>query len=603
MMGCFNAEVTSGSKLFKMETLSEPMLLEPSQHRQELLDRLDILRTNESFCDVTIVAKGIEFKAHKAVLAATSPFFLTLLTSDMKESKEQLIKIELEEATAAVMEDVLKYVYTGNVLVTEERAHNLIATADYLLLPGLKTLAGNFLQEVVSIENCIFNYYFADKYRCVELKEKSRQVINSHFTDAKETEDFLNLDVKQVMEWVSSDDITVRAEEEVFKGIVKWVSHNKSEREEAFPELLHQVRLTSVSHDYLLNELIKEELITTNTKFGLNFVTDTMKLVLNSIDGHVTQKPRKCLDTHMDGMFICGGRKALCYFPQQNLWYSLADKTFDRPINSLAHYRGRIYVGSTNTDESDPQVIEYYFSSANSWGTFQRGKDVTNNFCCRVLRGDLYVINLSSTSGAIFRCDVERNVWNKVMDPPATPRNPCVVTDEHYLYKIGGVMEDGSASSTTTRFDPNDHKCEEIADLNEARFNAFGAAMNDKVYVAGGQQAWYIVLSSCEVYNPSTNEWQLMPSLKVPRFGASMVCLQGERLYVFGGQKCNESWSYPREITIEEFGSEMKEWAEKSVIPVKSFESAEEQKKAKNRFQACSARLHKGVIDKLKPLN
>ena len=160
MMGCFkdfNAEVTSGLKLFKMEILSEPMSLEPSQHRQELVDRLDILRTNERFCDVTIVTKGKELKAHKAVLAATSPFFLTLLTSDMKESKEQLIKIELEEATAAVMEDVLKYVYTGNVLVTEARAHNLIATADYLLIPGLKTMASNFLKEVVLLLRIAFS--------------------------------------------------------------------------------------------------------------------------------------------------------------------------------------------------------------------------------------------------------------------------------------------------------------------------------------------------------------------------------------------------------------------------------------------------------------
>ena len=175
---------------------------EASQHCHEITQRLDILRTSESFCDVTIVAKGKEFKAHKAVLAAASPFFLTLLTSDMKESKEQLIKIELEEATAAVMEDVLKYVYTGNVLVTEERAHNLIATADYFLLPGLKSLAVNFLRELVTVENCIFNYYFAEKYRCAELKENSRQVINSNFIVVMETEDFLKLDMKQVMEWV-----------------------------------------------------------------------------------------------------------------------------------------------------------------------------------------------------------------------------------------------------------------------------------------------------------------------------------------------------------------------------------------------------------------
>ena len=83
-----------------MDALTQPMTAESSQHQQELVHRLDLLRTNESFCDVTIKVKGKELKAHRVVLAAASPFFLTLLTSDMRESNEQVIKIELEEATA-----------------------------------------------------------------------------------------------------------------------------------------------------------------------------------------------------------------------------------------------------------------------------------------------------------------------------------------------------------------------------------------------------------------------------------------------------------------------------------------------------------------------
>ena len=196
-------------KSSNMAARSEPMTANPSQHRQGVTERLDTLRRNESFCDITVAVKGTKFKAHKVVLAAASPFFLSLLESNMRESKEQVIRIELEEATAPVMEDVLKYIYTGNVSVTEESGHNLIATADYLLLPGLKTVVGSFMKGNVTIENCIFSYYFADKYHCEKLKVKSYEVINSNFSVVVETDDFLNLDMKQVMEWVSSDDITV----------------------------------------------------------------------------------------------------------------------------------------------------------------------------------------------------------------------------------------------------------------------------------------------------------------------------------------------------------------------------------------------------------
>ena len=173
------------------ETVEGSMSADPSHHRKQLIERLDILRTDQSFCDVTVAVKDGEFNAHKVVLAAASPFIRSLLTTDMGESKEQLIRIELEEATASVMEDLLQYVYTGNVSVSEESAHNLIVIADYLLLPGLKTMACNFLKENVTIENCIVNYYFAEKYQCAELKEEAREVINSNFSAVMETDDFL----------------------------------------------------------------------------------------------------------------------------------------------------------------------------------------------------------------------------------------------------------------------------------------------------------------------------------------------------------------------------------------------------------------------------
>lgn len=64
-----------------------------------------------------ILVKGQYLKAHKLVLAAASPFFFSAIESDTRERNEQLIMIELEDATAFVMGDVLEYVYTGDVPV------------------------------------------------------------------------------------------------------------------------------------------------------------------------------------------------------------------------------------------------------------------------------------------------------------------------------------------------------------------------------------------------------------------------------------------------------------------------------------------------------
>ena len=574
------------------EGVSEPMTADHSQHCIQLTDRLEILRNNERFCDVIVEVKGKEFKVHKAVLAAASPFFLTLLESNMRESNEHLIKVELEEATASIMEDVLKYVYTGNVSVTEENAHNLIATADYLLLPGLKSLACDFLKGILATENCVFNYYFAERYQCMNLMEECRELIKSNFSAVMETDDFLNLDVRHVSKWVSSDDITVKAEEEVFKGIVKWVNHNKSEREKEFPYLLHQVRLNSVHQDYLVNEMVKEELITTNNEC-LNFVLGFLKWILDPTL-QCSIKPRTCLQTQVNGIFVCGGNKALLYHPNENIWYPLPDLLMEHQNHAAIEYGDKSYIFSNQSGG------DYYVRSTNTWGAIQSDLKYIAVKLCSLLTFNEHkslcaVLESSRYGCAVYDYDPVRNEWNRFVEYEKLQCwGACGVTDGCHLYIIGGTksrVQKALGSTKVLRIDPEAGNCEEVASMNEARHDAFGAAMNGKIYVGGGIQG-SATLKTCEMFNPSTNEWQMMPSLNVPRHSSSMVCFQ-EALYVVGGMK-NKNRRI-RELSVEMFDFKSNEWKEKSSIPV-NYESDEEEKKNWH-YKACSAAVHKDALE------
>ena len=82
----------------------------------ELVKRPNMLRRQDHLCDVTLVGKDDkEFKAHRNVLSAASPFFCKLLQSDMKGNREGIVRFE--EISGAVMEDVLEFFYTGSVEV------------------------------------------------------------------------------------------------------------------------------------------------------------------------------------------------------------------------------------------------------------------------------------------------------------------------------------------------------------------------------------------------------------------------------------------------------------------------------------------------------
>ncbi|XP_068683298.1 kelch-like protein 3 [Montipora foliosa] len=589
-------ELNTSASNSNMVDLSQPMPSDPSKHCQELIYRLDALRRKESFFDVTVSVKDKEFKAHRLVLAAASPFFLSLLVSDMREGKEQFIRIELEEATGSVMEDVFKYIYTGNVAVTKDTAHNLVAVADYLLLPGLKTLACDVLEENITIENCIFNYYFADKYQCLELMGESCGFINSNFSSVMKTDDFLKLDIAQVMKWVSSDDVTVTSEEEIFKGIVKWVTYKKSERESNFAELFSQVRLKSVSRKFLSNELVNEELIATSVE-TLNFVLRSIECIFDPFSEDAAKPPRKCLERYTDVIFVCGGSTALCYAPQKDIWYQLPDMLLEHQDHAVVQYRDKVCIfGGQRVGPRKSRVIEYFLSSTNCWVAVEGRHEYDFCSCLSVLDGCIYAL----FGQTIILYKLDEGSCEAVADPPTHRYGACLVSDKRHLYLVGGVdLYSSQRFKTVERFDPILAAWEEVAAMNEARSNAFGAAMNGKIYIAGGinQSGGHrTVLKSCEVYDPSTDEWQVISNLKVCRQAANMVCFQ-EALYVVGGFK--DARSSSRELAVEVFQLGACEWKSKSTIPTNFKNENPGDREKKVHHKACLAVIHKSLLEKL----
>ena len=198
-----------------MEDIQPISAAEQESFCVELMKRLNIQRKQDYLCDITLVTNDDrEFKAHRNVLSAATPFFCKLLESDMKENREGIVRFE--EISGTVMEDVLEFIYTGTVEVTQENAKELIAAGNYLMIPSLKTVSGRFLEAEMSNSNCISTFYFAEKYDCDELMNNSRRFVLENFRFVAALDEFLNLEAKEVEKWLSSDDISVKTEADVF---------------------------------------------------------------------------------------------------------------------------------------------------------------------------------------------------------------------------------------------------------------------------------------------------------------------------------------------------------------------------------------------------
>ena len=140
--------------------------------------------------DVTLVVRGgKEFKAHRRVLSEASPFFQKLFNSDMKESNEGVVCMEI--LTELIMGDILEFIYSGCVQITaKDYAKEMIAMADYLILPSLKAVAENVLTKKLNMSSALSTYYFLDRYQCKEFISETKKFILANFTGISGTKDF-----------------------------------------------------------------------------------------------------------------------------------------------------------------------------------------------------------------------------------------------------------------------------------------------------------------------------------------------------------------------------------------------------------------------------
>ena len=279
------------------------------------MNRFD--RDQEISCNITLVVKdGKQFQAHRNVLSLASPFFEKLPSTDMRESNEGVIR--LHTITESQMADILQFIYDGSVQITSENAVKLIEAADFLFLSNLKTRAGKFLEQHMTTETCISMNHLAEQYSCDELVASTWKFINSNFTTVTVSKEFLNLPSHEVEKWISSDEIVIDAEENVFEIILRWIDHNKDKRCGKFSELFSHVRLTCVSRDYLLSHVVTNDLVKENADC-LDSVTSALEWLDRPTDCDVPRPhyPRKALTMNVVVIAIeCyGGVQPCIYHP------------------------------------------------------------------------------------------------------------------------------------------------------------------------------------------------------------------------------------------------------------------------------------------------
>ncbi|XP_060735538.1 zinc finger and BTB domain-containing protein 24 [Tachysurus vachellii] len=125
------------------EQLHTPSLLtlHSKSHKDIILNKFDTLRKRQILCDITLIVEDVHFKAHKALLAASSEYFSLMFTAE--EQACQTV-YRLDGMAAKTFASVLEFIYCANVSVEESSTEQLLDVARLLEISELVKAHSDF---------------------------------------------------------------------------------------------------------------------------------------------------------------------------------------------------------------------------------------------------------------------------------------------------------------------------------------------------------------------------------------------------------------------------------------------------------------------------
>ena len=154
-----------------------------NNYAARLLANLNNLRhstQNGSLCDVEIVAgldsgtvglgggRQVQY-AHRSVLAAASPYFNAMFTSDVLEAKRD--RIVIQSLDGNTLTGLLDFIYTGEIRVNNDNVQDLLIAGDMIELREVVEICTEHLVRQLEPSNAVGIFRFAADHNCLLLKE------------------------------------------------------------------------------------------------------------------------------------------------------------------------------------------------------------------------------------------------------------------------------------------------------------------------------------------------------------------------------------------------------------------------------------------------
>ncbi|CAH1779042.1 unnamed protein product [Owenia fusiformis] len=533
--------------------------MDPWEHKDEGHERavmkgLNALRDKKLLFDITLIAEGKEFKAHKAVLASCSEYFRAMFTDEMKECK--LDVITLNGVSAPGLAAIVDFAYTAKLKLDVGNIQDVLSTASHTQVISIIESCATYLERFLDFENCIDVATISETYFLQHLKKKAYICIGKHFMNLTCSEQFLNMPTLNLVYLLECNYPIRCSEEDILNAVLNWVEYKESERMAQAGQVLRHINFQNIAVHSL-----------------------SATLQLDIFQRIVQEHP----------------------FIETELFCGTLDNKSETLAKTLMNKRGFektiVTIGGFDPNHGLNNRLSYFHTNDKKWKKLSAVPHLQQtDFGVAVLNNELYIAGGNYHQGIqddcahsfLFKYNPATDKWTTLssMLRPRCKFYLGVVGNKLYacaglidLTELEGVNPDISTASQMSPcevYDPETDKWSFICEIDSKEsYNNFpGVVHGHNIYISGGMwthetpmasdydDVEYLVTEILLKLDTRNNQWEIKESMPTERVGHMMEIFQ-DKIIVAGGWKyINPDLDDDREIikTVDMYDIKIDQW-------------------------------------------
>lgn len=518
--------------------------------------RNNLLRMQETslHSDIKLRIGDLTIPCHRVVLCAASPYFDAMLSHEFSERNS--LEVELKCVYPPAGFSLIKYIYTGEIVISQSEVQGLFEACDLLLFDSLKESCVSFMLRHIRSSNCINFLRLAKLHDLKSLAKKSKKWMLEHFEEVVNGNEFSELTQEELIEYISDDHLEVHSEDAVFVSVLKWIDASFECRRSSFSEIVQYVRHPYCTESYLLNILL-EELPLRNLEcpghltdvLTDHFVQSHKK---TSFQTRILQSNRMLLV--MGGKDYDGNANNYCWKltrePSSESWEWRI--LTEMPMHSWYNFSacvtrsGFVVTGGRIGQYGRAERMCWLFEVMSEKWTQLPPMDHARYYHGSVFH-DSTVLAVGGYNGvrnltSVEKYDMLNFRWSSEAVMKEALRSHFAFSFGENIYVFSGINDSGKWSTKTQEYDVQLKSWVYRAEMPIPCPEGAAAIVRDAIYLVSGDGG------ACMRYQPSTDSWTLLTKMK---FGIPLSAVEWKGSLLVGG--------YSR--TYKEYDPDTESWS------------------------------------------